>query len=444
MNRAKARKAIWPSPAVIILLLPLAALLLSCGPHQKSRQTKQPLPPKESAAAALAKLPWPSAPRYTLAGNNTQIRPKLLFSPNGKILGAEGAHVALWDTASGRCLHTFPDYQGIDFKNMAFSPDGRLFATAVGKYTSGKYDKWKGAIQLWDTAAEKLVSPNPANLASEVIGLDFGLRDRLLIIRGMYGGIAFWDLQKGNFQGIPGDQEEYLRKELFGDRSPEPPKFFSTVFLGMMKAFALSPDGRSMALGTFFTGGMPGERITRRSLILVNLETLVELQALDLKSQVEQLSFSPDGKRLAAVTETGVKIYGLPKLPVLKDCPWKNGKRDEQYFAGQWSPGNLLLIVGDEESTVLDTTTGKSLYSFLSRVWGEGYDSFSPDGRLLAVSQPGRVELREARSGEVVWTLPNREVGGVAFSPDGRLLATADTAVEIWQMPKALWLKKAK
>jgi WD40 repeat protein len=67
---------------------------------------------------------------------------------------------------------------------------------------------------------------------------------------------------------------------------------------------------------------------------------------------------------------------------------------------------------------------------------------FSPDGRLVATSEPvGVFRLREVRNGRPVGDpMPARNETGMAtaaFSPDGRLLATSnlDRVVRLWEVP---------
>src|SRR5262249_33303445 len=79
---------------------------------------------------------------------------RLLFSPDGKILGGmEDRAVVLWSTANGRQLYRIENQGTLSSEGMmvwesaAFSADGRLVAT-VGP---------NNIINLWETATGKQV-----------------------------------------------------------------------------------------------------------------------------------------------------------------------------------------------------------------------------------------------------------------------------------------------
>jgi serine/threonine protein kinase/WD40 repeat protein len=89
------------------------------------------------------------------------------------------------------------------------------------------------------------------------------------------------------------------------------------------------------------------------------------------------------------------------------------------------SPGGRFLAAShaDKDARVWDVASGKQLHA-----WEQGGRlAFSPDGKLLAVSTPGGVVLREVAGGAAVQTVPGHG-GRVAFSPDGSLLAVSSLA----------------
>ena len=65
----------------------------------------------------------------------------MAFSPDGRLLAtASGDKTArLWDPATGECLRTLTGHTGAVW-GVAFSPDGRLLATASDDKTARLWD----------------------------------------------------------------------------------------------------------------------------------------------------------------------------------------------------------------------------------------------------------------------------------------------------------------
>jgi WD40 repeat protein/transcriptional regulator with XRE-family HTH domain len=108
------------------------------------------------------------------------------------------------------------------------------------------------------------------------------------------------------------------------------------------------------------------------------------------------LTFSPDGTRLATISDDGtVRVWGA--------------------------------ATGKELLTIPITITANNLYRILS---------FSPDGKRLAASDGHLAKVWDSASGQELLTLSGHtdEVLAVIFSPDGARLATAsaDGSVKLW------------
>jgi WD40 repeat protein len=173
---------------------------------------------------------------------------------------------------------------------------------------------------------------------------------------------------------------------------------------------AYSPDGRLVASGggEFMFPVEPGSG----ELLIWDAETGRDRIALrGMRCGVRGVAFSPDGRLLAAV---GVQL--------------NNWTRRE---------GELL---------VLEAATGER--AFRREVAGDGLAcvAFSPDGRLLAAgcgvfnlgpsSRERSCLLWDARTGKEVMSLPGENtVLGLAFSPDGRRIALSRFgAVDLWDL----------
>ena len=90
------------------------------------------------------------------------------FSPDGRLLATAGYDGRVWDPATGKQLrilgHTGPVW------GVAFSPDGRLLGTAGND----------GTARLWDPATGKQLSTLTLARISHVYGMAFSPDGRLL------------------------------------------------------------------------------------------------------------------------------------------------------------------------------------------------------------------------------------------------------------------------
>jgi hypothetical protein len=207
----------------------------------------------------------------------------------------------------------------------------------------------KLGVVLWNTLANKELKTVPLNAAHgtpEFLG--FGFNDTLVIL---WDTGAFVDVEVINTKGIVPQTVTALRLKTF-DRSPSSP--------------TISPDGRQMAVATFFDkrGGIDLWDLT------VSRKAEMRTCFVDLGTWVQPtaITYAPTGANLAAYFEQGSKgvlchfrtgdagkVHEFP----YRTLPYPAGVAD--MFTGRtldYLDPNTWILLGH---TVLDIETGKVL-----------------------------------------------------------------------------------
>jgi WD40 repeat protein len=396
------------------------------------------------------------------------------FSPDGRLIASAdtAGNVQVWNATSGRLdldLHSgspgagtaslFREAVGED---VAFSRDGRLVV-------SGSSD---GYVRIWDVATGKpvghpiAVDPPPggqAGLGPGVTAVAFSLDSGLLATAGGSGYVRFWNPLTGAPEGTP----------LLAD----PDK---ATDQGGVVAIAFSRDGSLLA-----TAGRVGQvriwTVATRSLAAGPLSTFGVAQRGP--ASCSSLAFSPDGTLLACAqlvtaelfdARTGKYLGGLiepdirpgiyagvnvvafsPRADLLATGStnglatlWNATARTQNgtTVGAQLTPElsqfhNEGVLLASQDTLI--TGSGSDGYAQLvgsslpaganQGAWGITGETFSPDGRLLAVLAGQDLRLLDARTGKPwrkpIVAAPGRadQLAGVVFSPRGDLVATLDT-----------------
>ena len=333
------------------------------------------------------------------------------FSPDGKLLASASGdgYVQLWNPVTGapagKPLPVDPgNPNGVS--GVAFNPDSKLLATA----------DFNGYLRLWNPVTGAPVGrPLPADTGQDgdVRGVAFSPDGRLLASADANGYLRLWNPATGAPVGKP------LPADPGGDNG---------VF-----AVAFSPDGRLLA-------SADGDGYVRLWNPATGAPVGKPLPA-DPNSQygVFAVAFSPDGRLLASADGDGqVRLWnpatGAPVGKPLPADPGPNGG----VFGVAFSPDSRLLATADADGYVRlwNPANGTPLGQALPADPGQGLGvqgvAFSPDGKMLASADDSYTQLWNPLTGRAVGQpLPADpgqygSVQGVAFSPDGRLLASAD------------------
>jgi WD40 repeat protein len=355
-----------------------------------------------------------------LSGHRNQVY-SVAFSPDGSTLasGSWDSDIRLWDVGAGRELRTLAG-RTRETNSVAFSSDAQMlasgddYAARVWEVTTGRESTWPhGSVSL-------AFSPNGHVLAS-------GGR-----------GVSWWDLDAGEVTSSNLGKTE------------------------LVTSVAFSPDGLSLAAGDAY-----------RVISLLNVATVQELRRFSGPGGDNYVSFSPDGRLLAAATRfavfspdgkilaargdetvsmwdmsTGAAITNLGDIPLSGPRPATRVPLNEKvkhYLSDEWpqelSPQELQKVAHDSHDSEIklwDVRTGKELRLIMPHAGEVSSVAFSPDGRTLASwSWEGTtIKLWEVATGRELRTLSLRSgwVMSAAFSPDGRFIASAGSAgsVLVW------------
>lgn len=371
------------------------------------------------------------------------------FAPNGRVLAvSESTGIRLFDVPSGKEKHHLPMPAGMRYRPL-FSPDGRTLAV-MGGFT----------IKLWDMTAERWLHPLDGHDAV-IHSIIFFPDGKRLVSSASSDGMKIWDIASGqplaqqtnthNAPPLVAGDGECVRFALFNSAHRWDPRtgreeIQAKVDVGLStNMYALSPDGRSLAVQCSTTSGTRQKPVFAYQLRLYDLKTnkFMELPGMPPPGGVSQMLFTPDSRRVAArCQDSATRLWdrGTGKLAreFKSGAPMRRPILLPLAFAADgrsfltWSGGMVRIC---EIASCADRLHIPADPDSLNAL------AYAPDARFIACGQrDGRILVYSSLTGKQLaeWQGKQNAVHALAFSRDDRLLASggANGTILIWKVPQ--------
>ena len=357
------------------------------------------------------------------------------FSPDGSILiTGVGKEISLWDIKTEQ-RKTIDVGEKAFINSVVYSPDGTTLASG---------GMWDNSINLWNanTAEKKAILTGHKRIVKSVAYS----QDGKLLASSCWDMIRLWDAETGQHRLTIPNPGALFTKIVF---APDGTSLTSVSANGKIQTWDVktgrhkgvlthvhniysmlpSPDGKNIATG------LHGD------LLLWNTNTQQPKSLFTVHTEyITPLLFSPDGKTLTCV-KSNIEDVALLHYDM------QTGQHKEAFalqldnvYSRTLSPDGkkLALKIGHSTIQLWDTGTGKQIANMTKP---EGMFSnmiFSPDNSLFVTGDnSGTIELWDAVTGQHKSVLTTLEGGtdSLVFSADGKILATTNgRETKLWNI----------
>jgi RNA polymerase sigma factor (sigma-70 family) len=327
------------------------------------------------------------------------------FAPDGKTIagGTDVNKVNLWDIAGRRLLRQLesdPNKDGFEwvaYYHVAFSPDGKLLASAGRALLSSRRDTDE-VVQFWDLATgrklHRLTMKDDKNEFCTVEAVAFSPDGKTLAASGRgqreRSKLRVWDVASGKHLAR-------LSAALNDPADQGPSVSFSQSPI-VEPRIVFSPDGKMLAMNRWQKTIPVWEAATGRRRLVLEAH----------QDSTVCVTFSPDGRTLASASwDNTIRLWDLATGKELRRLTSHRGKANSLVFSAD---GKTLISAGDDTTILfwdvaaitqrarpqtdqLSATDAESLWAELAN--NDAAKAYRAMNRLIASSQSAIAFLKK-------------------------------------------------
>jgi WD40 repeat protein len=342
------------------------------------------------------------------------------------VRGKHGGDLYVWETAKPanaiRPVHTRQADLGSEpYASLTFSPDGkRLAGCVIDK-------KWlrvarrpllSGKARVWELAPEPKAQPSPRHLYTRPLPK---------------GNSSDFVILDNNSILMPASKEGAIDFVRVTDGDIQARMVLGKFAIGRMK---LSSDRKWLAMEQHpptnkrGVGAPPGT-------FEVGVYEPIPMHRATIPSCSQLLDVASGGKGVAVVRENKVELWDVAAAKPLKSAPFKHTRID----AASFSPDGKLLAISGRNQLVL-WRWEENTHERLDLGRRVGSLTFSPDGKFLAEGPTPRenIQVRDVETRKVVRAISNgaklsMNVPRMAYTQGGRVLIACDNSTHAKDVP---------